>query len=36
MEAVTAPVDVQQIQPLHQIIWSSVSAMGTIEQPLVQ
>ncbi len=31
-----APVAIQQTQPLHQIVWSNVLVMGTVEQPLVQ
>jgi len=36
MEAITSPLDVQQTQPFHQIIWPNIPAMGTIEQPFVQ
>jgi hypothetical protein len=36
VEVVTAPIDVQQTQPLHQIVWPNILVMGTIEQPLVQ
>jgi len=31
-----APIVVQQTQPFHQTVWSSVPIMGTIERPLVQ
>ncbi len=27
---------VQQTQPLHQIVWSNVPIMGSVERPLVQ
>jgi hypothetical protein len=35
MEVVATPIDVQQTQPLHQIVWLNVPIMGTVEQPLV-
>jgi hypothetical protein len=31
MEAVMAPVVIQQTQPFHQIIWPNVLVMGTVE-----
>jgi hypothetical protein len=31
-----AHVNVQQTQPLHQIVWSNVPIMRTVERPLVQ
>jgi hypothetical protein len=27
---------VQQIEPLHQIVWPNVPIMGIVEQPFVQ
>jgi hypothetical protein len=36
MEVVAALVIVQQTQPLHQIIWTNVLIMGTVERPFVQ
>jgi hypothetical protein len=36
MEVIAPLVDVQQTQPLHQIVWPNVLVMGIVEQPLVQ
>jgi hypothetical protein len=36
MVVIVAPIVAQQTQPLHQIVWSSVHVMGTIERQFVQ
>ncbi len=36
MEVVAAPIIIQQIQLLHQIVWPNVSIIGIVEQPLIQ